>query len=406
MYLIILLIALSMLLLKGVKINILNPFFVFISIWILLILVYSLNLFRNFPKLEVYTWIFISLSLYLFVFGMFIGSKKRIEKIEEKNSEYDYKKLFNMSVLVLTLVMISFVITVLVLGLPPVLGGTVPRNEYYLSGLERLYLFIYVYWFISFYLIVNSYKIRLNLALITSSLIPVILKGNKFQIIIFILIFIFFYGLKNKKIKFNYIIISIFTILIIFYFTTKLYVSNSSSDLTMIRVNLVGYKGKGTLLLDPLLYFTNNLMNLNNFLIFETRELSYGLQSFSGVINTFNLNSIFESNISKFDLLWKESLQFKWLTTGSYLKTLLTDFGYIGAILINLPIGYFVGAIWKKIKVNLFANSLTTLYLYLITFICLSLSFFTSYFSSDEIIMNLILIKIIDIYCKKKRVIR
>ena len=216
-----LLFIIILLVFKNIKIDILNPVLIIVYIWAGMLFFYELDLFSNFPKLNSYTIIFIFLTIFLLLMGIILGFKTHNFNISEPLSEYNLAKVHRISIILLIVVYLSFIATVIILGVPPILGGEVPRHSYYLPGIERLYLMIYVYWFITFFQISSQYKIKKNLFGLLFSLIPVILKGNKFQIIVFILLYMFFLGLRKKKINLNYLLISFIVIIFIFNYVSK-----------------------------------------------------------------------------------------------------------------------------------------------------------------------------------------
>lgn len=391
------------LIIRKIRIQIANPYLIFSLIWGIAISMYLIPVFQNFSQLTLYTLLLIVLTTSMLFIGIFLGEKTvNINKIHMKS--YSLKKMEYVSVLILILVLISFVITLIVLGRPPALGGEIDRADYYLSGVENIYLLIYVFWFINLYLLKNKYKFVTNVYLLIISLVPVLLKGNKFQFIVLLIMVLFFISLQ-KKIKLFYIFISLIGVIIIFLLSSKLYLNDSSKELLLeVKSNETGYilRGSWYMLMDPLLYLTNSFMNLNNYMSLNT-PIFGGLNVFSGVNHLFMIDKIFQDKYISMDIIWFSSLRYKWLTTGTYLKSLVMDFGYIGSIIATLPIGLLIGRYWKKIKCFGIEASLTSLFIYIMCYIFVFLSFFTFYLSSNELVVNIFVVVLVHKFCLEKR---
>lgn len=398
MLLIFLIILSALFIIRNLKIDILNPTLLYMCIWLSILFIYNLNIFRYFPKLSESFYIIFFTSILFFVVGSLLG--KRIT-IVPYAGEYNFRRLFSVNCLLLGIVYASFVLTFILLGKPPTLGGTIDRSDYYIGPIEIFYFFIYLFWFIAFFLISNNYKVKENYILVLLSLIIILLKGNKFPFIFFVSIILYFLALKNTF-KVKHILNTVLIIIVLFYFASFTYLKTSSTDVMYYKVTNTGsiLPDRFWFLNDPLLYLTNNFMNLNNFLNISFEHL-YGLNLFKGFLNISRLETVFSTKTESFASIWTSNLQYPWLTTGTYLKDVYSDFGYIGIILVPFMYGAVCGYMRNKIRVQQIKFSLLSLYIYHILFFSIILSFFTQYLSSNEIITNLIVFLFINKYVKK-----
>ena len=154
-------------------------------------------------------------------------------------------------------------------------------------------------------------------------------------------------------------------------------------------------------LTDITLYYLNNLLNFNNY-ISQSHKLMGGLSTFGGVINAIHLDGLFTNKINLMDYTWASSLQFNWLTTGTYLKNGFIDYGNYGVITGPFVLSFFSTYFWKKAKLK--RNAILSLYLFLLLWVEISLSFFTNYLTDNEILPNLIVIIVVITLCKNKEV--
>lgn len=380
------------------KIKVTEPSYLYSIIWFSIIFIYLIDIIGILSPLNpVFYWVFAT-TYVIFIFGCSIGKKVKRDK-----NKYFYSKsrLYLSYKILFVLIFISFVLTVQKLGLPPLLSG-VNRQDYYVGYLEIIYLSIYVFWFIGFFLIKEKYKPKRVILLILATLLIVILRGNKFPIIYLICLSIYS-KTREKEVRLKQIMAYIFLILVIFIGAMTLYVENFQLHIPY-KVGLVDFKLSPSLwfLIDPLLYLTSNFMNLSNFLVSESFTHDFGLQITRGLLSLARIDGLFEDTYKLSEELWKQSLVYPWLTTGTYLKEVYMDFGHVGLLLFPFFFGAFSGNYYKITNVTSFKPSIVQSYISFILFYSICISFFSFYFNNIELFTNLILIYIIHHYSKLK----
>lgn len=384
------------------KINILNPTFLYVTIWSGMVLLYQLRLFENFPKLSIETWVVIVLSSLFFVLGSISGKKIVIHKKEKVISyTYNYKRMQVIANILFLLIVVAFGLTIMIKGLPPLLGGSVPRVNYYVSGVETIYLLIFPFWFIAIYLIIRGHDKSFNGLILSVSILITLLKGNKFPLIFLIMLILFFIA-KNKKITVKTILLVLSVVVIIFGLSSY-FIVKSTQAIEIEQEQQLGFNFPTYLnfLMDPILYLTNNLMNLNNFLKIEP-VLTFGANQLSGFLHEVGIISIFEKNLNWNEMLWNQNLQYSWLTTGTYLSSIYMDFGILGSIFEPILYGIFSGYFYSRYIQGNNNNSILTIYIYFLFFFSIVISFFTNYFEGNEILIDVLTIFIIHKVCMVK----
>lgn len=375
------------------KIEVTEPSYLYSIIWFSIIFIYLLDIIGILSPLKpAFYWVFITTYM-MFIFGCIMGKKIRRVK---RNYLYSKSRLYFFYKILFVLIFLSFILTIQKLGLPPLLSG-VNRQDYYIGYLEIIYLSIYVFWFIGFFLIKEKYKPRRVILLILITLLIVILKGNKFPIIYLICLSIYS-KTKEKEIRVKQIIGYIFLILVIFIGAMTLYVENFQFYIPY-KVGLVDFKLSSSLwfLIDPLLYLTSNFMNLSNFIVLEITH-DFGLHMTRGLLSLARIDGLFENTYNLSEELWKQSLVYPWLTTGTYLKEIYLDFGHIGLLLFPFFFGAFSGNYYKLTNGASYKPSIVQNYISFILFYSICISFFSFYFNNIELITNLILICIIHFF--------
>ncbi|WP_280948813.1 O-antigen polymerase [Lactiplantibacillus plantarum] len=382
-------------------INILNPIVLFCVIWGTMIFLYLIPLFTSFPSITLRKWLIIVCAVGLFCIGALLTTKLfHVQKIQH-NYVYNMRILLYTVVALISIVFVAFFVTVIQLGLPPLLGGNINRADYYVSYIEPFYLLVFPFWFLSIYLIKRGYKPTLNVFLILSSLLLVFLKGNKFPLVFFIGLVIFYLGV-DKRVKVGHLLY--LTLIIIGVFGLSSTFITKATDQVIQAQNIilgVNIPSRLRFVVDPILYFTNNLLNITNFFDVQS-SYSYGAQMFSGVFHDLGIGSLINRLIVTNEDLWSGNLQFSWLTTGSYLKVLYLDFGYSGIFIGSLLYGFVCGLFYVRVRDWGMNNTLITLYVYYLLFLSVLLSFFTSYLSENGLIYNFLVIIIIHILSQRR----
>lgn len=385
--------------LRNKPITVANPSTLYLLIWISAIVLYNLGFFTAFPPLSFKTWIVLIASCTGFIIGSFVFQKIKFYNF---SYSYDLHKLFKLNCFVFVIVLMSFFITWIVLGPPPMLGGTVNRSDYYIGFIEIFYLMLYPCMFICVYLLQRKYKVKFNFMILIALFLLVFIKGNKFQIITCLLIVIYFLAL-NRNFKVKHLLSSIIIVILVFSLTSILYLKGTNGLLNY-KITETGYVLTNTYtgFLDPLLYITNNILNINNFINSNISVHSYGVFLFSGVFHDFGISNFFQNITDQQLQMFNDTLQFPWLNTGTYLLNIFFDFGYLGIIIMPMIYGSLSGYLYNKITHNSGKNSIVNLYLYLLLFISIALSFFTSYLSNNEVMTNLIVIMLISRFSRNK----
>ncbi|HFU5879309.1 O-antigen polymerase [Enterococcus durans] len=410
MYLLWILIAIiAMFIFKDKRINLFNPIFIFVTLWGGLYILYSLNIFNAFPKITIQFTLIIIIGIVCYLLGYFIGGYLPGGKKKVDGFQMDLKKVHRYSTIIYIGVVASLILTIVLLGLPPTLGGSIIRENYYIPGIEQFFLFIYVFWFLSLYQISVGHKVKVNLLLITTSLLVVLIKGNKFPLVYFVILIMFFLR-KKSGIALKYIILS--GVSILGAFSLASIILYNDEIVQNAKVFQTGYtlfeSSLGRILFDPLAYLLCNIMNLIN-VMSKPSPYYLGLSSFKGVLSLFGLDSQFDSSYQEISNYWKSNLQIPWLTTGTFFKDFYLDFGIIGILGALFFIGALIGYFYKSMNLyidtgrDLSSKLLARKYIFFSLYFAVIISFFTNYLSSVDFIRNLILFLIIIRLTRKKK---
>lgn len=382
-------------------INILNPIVLYCVVWGTMIFLYLIPLFTSFPSITPRKWLIIVGTVVLFSTGsLLVTSLVHVQNIK-KNYVYNLKIIQYIVIILLFVVFTAFVVTVTQLGLPPLLGGNINRADYYVSYIEPFYLLIFPFWFLNIYLIKCNYKAGFNVFLIVLSLLLVLLKGNKFPLVFFIGLVIFYLGV-DRRAKVGHLICLAFVVIGVFGLSST-FITRATDQVIQAQNIILGVNVPSRLrfIVDPILYFTNNLLNITNFFDIQS-PYSYGAQLFSGFFHDLGIDSLTNQLIVTNESLWSGNLQFSWLTTGSYLKVLYLDFGYAGVLVGSLLYGIICGLFYVNIRDLKMNNSLIKLYVYYLLFLSVLLSFFTSYLSENGLIYNFFVIIIVHVLSQRR----
>lgn len=382
--------------------NLSNPLFFFLASWVISLLICLLNIFSFYPSLSDETLIFIFSFLFLTSVSYYVGHSL---PIRYKEAQYNILKLIQCYNLIFFIVIVTFCLTVIKLGLPPLLSSGGVRSEYYLSGGGELcYLMIYPCFFLGLYILYHFHKGGSYGFIIIQELIlflVILVRGNKMAIFSILLMICFFWG---QKVKFINLIGLLFLVVFIFSFVSIIYKRNVEDldTLKQAKIALTGFDLPDNLyfLYDPLIYLASNIYNINGLLCGHLSSIGMGTFSFKGIcqlIAPFNphLNVMMGNSL----IIANTSLTVATLSTYSGLGLLYFDFGPIIAVLIFMLIGFTSGILSipnKKFKLNI-----TGSFLAFILFQTLALSFFTLYLGNLEVISNLLLMFIVDIYARE-----
>lgn len=380
---------------------ILSPAYMYTIIWVPIVVLYFAKPFTTFTDLSSKTVLIVLLSLVFFYLGYFSVKYAFNWNYEYAPIKYNLLRMQKVVIAIFFLIVGSFFLTVLKLGPPPLISNFENRSQYYIGYLEIIFLSVSAFWFLAMYLILEKKNIKLNITMIVITLVIVILKGNKFPLIIFLLSTVFFLTYA-KKISLKIIGLIALVVLLAFEGSSYIY-SKNQETLQHLKNILLGNRLPSNLLFltDGLTYYLNNLLNLNNY-INGQHPLSLGVMSSSGVINFLHIESLFTNRLALMNFEWQNSLQFPWLTTGSYLKPFYMDFGIGGTTLIPFILGSTSSYLYKT--VNLKDASIIKLYLFLLLWLEIVLSFFTNYLNDIETLMNVTIVIFTAAICKNNGV--
>jgi oligosaccharide repeat unit polymerase len=396
-YLLFLIIFIIIYSIRNLKFKLNEPIFLYTFMWSIILVLYLSQIIGILTPLSVSFYFSLILSYLMFIMGSSIGKRITIPSI---SYEYNKSKLFLAASFLFLVITSAFMLTIVKLGAPPVLGG-LSREHYYIGYLEILYLTVYVFWFIGFYLIFQKYRVKSILIMILLSLVIVVLKGNKFPIIYFLCLILYFKS-QGKSITIKTTLLYTAVIITVFAGAMYLYVDNFESYIGY-KTDLVDFSLNENLwfLIDPLLYLTSNFMNFSNYLDADTSH-SFGLSSLSGILSFTQTKDLFLNKFTVIEAAWKENLIYPWLTTGTYLKEVFIDFGFIGIVLFPFFYGFFSGKYFSLVVKTNYKCSIFNLFLSFTFFYSICISFFTFYFNSIELVSNLILVYFINRFATKK----
>lgn len=329
-----------------------------------------------------------------------LTSKLKID-LESFKNRYSEKKMFKVLIALFILALLSYVATILVLGPPPIFSSAlVKRNEYYVSGVELIFLNLIVFMNLSYIYIIVYDKNKFILFLLNiMSFLMLLSKTNKYQLFIIMFLYIITYNLFKNRIGLKKVLITVLLGLTVFVSLYK-YVYNDSiiSLETRVQINEFKLNDNLSFLVDPYLYVSMNLENLKNFTE-QNIQHTYGLQTFSGPLSMFKLNKVLVNGYGINDE-WTNNLQYHWLNTGSYLYFFFWDFGLLGLMIGPFFLGLISQYYYNKAlssKANLF-----NVFMYEYLIFSIILSFFTLIFVQLPIIINLVSIYFIERYSRKR----
>jgi len=378
-----------------VTFNLSNGLVIFYLTWLLSILIYLSGVFSNYPAISVNTWIYIISTLCLTTILYFFG--KHIDWKVSKQS-YDINKVLKCANFILIVVLISFVITILKLGTPPTLGGSVIRSQYYVSGFETVYLMIYVDMFLYMFIVKKTESIKHIVPQMMLIFFLILLKGNKFAFFILVLTVLFFFG---KRIKLGKVLGLSVLVIGVFIIASTLYLS-SDNQFTLRTAQMVelGYQLPYSLsfLIDPMVYFSSNIVNLNSIVNANFSDWNFGAFSFKIIWQNFSFLFPDSENHVQNTVIWINSnLPFPWLNTYSALGSTFVDFGKFISVMLFGLLGFIAGSFDRVRSDN---SSLIVLFLGLLLYQFFALSFFTFFFTNKEIITNVLVVIFVHFYCR------
>lgn len=380
-------------------INLSKPYFLLWCTWGVGIGVCLLNIFKAYPAINYITYTFVIINLITISICFHFGQKST--KINFQSTRYDINRLKLSLNILFCLVSLAYIVTILKLGLPPLFSGS-DRSTYYLSGGgELVYLLVYPAFFISLILIKKD---RLTWPLFIKILILsffLISKSNKMSIFSILLMVCVIFG---KRMNISKIFIGLAIIFIIFGISSYVYTKSYSNQqaLKTARIALTGFSLpiKYYYLYDPLIYISSNIYNLNSLVINHMSSQGYGIESFPGIAQLVAVLFPQVSEASNTALLSMDSvLPISLFNTFSGLGLLYYDFGNFFSTFIMGCVSFACGCLYVK---TAHSESIFTMFLYYLLYQTIVLSFFTFYLGNMEVITNLLVIIMIDLFCRQQ----
>lgn len=382
--------------------NLSNPLFFLWTTWGISFCICLLNIFSVYPLLSINSIFFILFFLFFTSLSFLLGKSL---PIEFKKTHYNEKKLFQSYTVVFFIVFATYILTIIKLGLPPLLSSGGVRSEYYLSnGGELFYLMVYPCFFLGLY-IFYYFKNQINFwPLVIQQLILfaiILSRGNKMAIFSVLLMMCFFWGEHVKSI---YLIGLVAIVIFIFSFVSIIYKRNIENldALKTAKITLTGFNLPDSLyfLYDPSIYLASNLYNINGLIREHLNGIGLGTFTFKGISQLLApFSPTISSMMSNSLIIANTSLSVATFSTYSGLGQLYFDFGPIVAIMVFMLVGFLNGIV--NIPPRKFKLNLTSSFFAFILFQTLALSFFTFYLGNLEVISNLFVIFAIDMYSRK-----
>ena len=373
MVILIIILLLTLLLIMGKQIfgKWLNPLSIYILPWSMMLILYDLNFLRYY-ELTSMTWLVAGAALFSFICGILLI------KILHKPSDSVKQYVFVNNVNILKYVIIIFasigLIDVIVhwsvlfkmYGSLP--GIIIHANEIYRLRIENKipgiipYLVGFSYSAVFFAGVYSAYRGRITMISVFP-LLDVVLKeianvgrsGILLAFLIYLLSY-FFAGhvlksagkLQRKKISIRTQILSIVTVIVILVTGASVVRSIRGTYENFAGASKALSKTRGGLVITPsiYLYFSAHIGVLNQFLKDQNVNKGFGENT---LLTAYSI-------LSKFDLVERPSdyqdgyrVPF-WTNTGTYLRELIEDFGYVGIFVFPFLLGMSAMFSWFRLS--------------------------------------------------------
>jgi oligosaccharide repeat unit polymerase len=321
----------------------------------------------------------------------------------EEMEPYDPHTMRIIVFILWTLVILSFVITVVVLGAPPALSLQSDRETYYLGFWGAFFSLNSVLYSL---ILFDRYQIqaidrKLSEFYSITLYCTVFLFANKFQIFTLILIFIVMRGILVKGQKIRSLIILVAVAILIFtilYNTVYLKMYNFSVNDTLKWYNMKLPKEFG-FIANPYLYIANNFDNLYTFISMKPSRM-YGYNGVYNITRSKELcEFIFTPSISARSKDFSGSMRLGAMNTGSIFLHPYWDFGIAGVFIYAVFCGALCGFIERKLVEN---KDFMSCFAYCYAMIGVFASFFTDAFLSKSMLINLLAAAIISAILHEK----
>ncbi len=341
-------------------------------------------------------WFYLLMYLLIFIFEVaYKGANDSLTKKSERNlqafRDYDSETFKLIVILLWISILVSFLITVIKLGVPPLLNYAVDRSDYFLSGfgtilaLSPLLFCLLLYDRYSKRVLNNScYIIYLS-----TLLVIVVLMANKFEIFEFLILWIAINAIMKKGQSFMtivWLVIIAVVIFVILYSTVYVQMYNFTVDQANYYYGM-NLPEQFSFIVYPYLYIAGNFENLYHFMISDS-HLMWGYKTLYNITRDVTIcNLIYPNSISMYSNEFTNSLHWGTLNTGTLFVYSYHDFGVLGMVMSSMFIGAWSGYVGIKYKLN---GKFFWLFTYLLTIVSLFLAFFTDMFTAKSTIVNIV----------------
>lgn len=379
------------------SVNLTNPIFLLWATWVVSLLICFANVFTVYEPLSNYAITLIIAFLFCISVAYWYGHQFHFVK---SMVHYSGVRLYESFNVLFWLVVVAYVLTIVKLGLPPIFSGA-QRSTYYLSGGgELVYLLIYPCFYLGIFILYNHLNHLANPWIIGQLIVllaMIMTKSNKMTIFAIALMLCYFFG---RRVNWFVVALMVVIVVLIFSFASITYTKNVT-DLNTFeqeRYAITGFALPQSLnfLYDPLIYMSSNLYNISTLLQSNMSGQGMGALSFHGIVQIVGIfNPSFNQLNDQARHLINMSTTIPNFSTYSALGELYYDFGPTISLEIATIIGFFSGLFTDPKHRHLFAD-----FLGFILYQTIVLSFFTIYLGNLEVITNLIVVLLIDIYAQ------
>jgi len=350
---------------------IINPLFIFSSVWFIIIIFYSFKVSYFFPKDNnlIYTLAFGSIITFSIGFlSLALIDRKKIHYEYKHINIYNYVNFVRFILLVISLIVF---INVIIDGLPPFFNflGINTKNYMEYGRLKNI-----LFAFLIFLFVISEYDKGPRYKIISILLLVIyVTRGNIiFAIITFIFLKIQENKITNKRIIVLFTLLILFTILLFQIIGDYRTGSNVFYDSLEIKEN---YRIKNAGVIWVISYISMPIVNLIE-IIKHSDYYFYGQNILNNSLPAFiNISSKASEYI--YSLLPNKNN-----TVSTYLSNVYLDFGLLGIILYNYLIGIFSGYLYFFSRNNVLKSVFLT---------SITLSFFYDYFSFFQTIVIIVL---------------
>lgn len=378
-------------------VNLTNPIVLLWTTWLVALLICIANIFTVYAPLTPATVTLVTVFLLCLTIAYWFGHQFHFA---HQTVHYDGWRLYQVFSVLFALIVLSYVLTIIKLGLPPIFSGA-KRSTYYLSsGGELVYLLIYPCFYLGIFIIYHRLLPYHNKEIILQLLIlfaMIMTKSNKMTIFTIFLILCNFYG---RRVNWAVIAMMAVGVILIFSFASITYTKNVA-DLNTFdqeRYTLTGFALPQSLnfLYDPFIYMASNLYNVSTLLQSNMSGIGMGSLSFKGI---YQIVGVFDPAIKQLSTQAMKTINLSAtipnFSTYSALGELYYDFGPIISIEVAMIIGFVSGLLTDDSNQHLALD-----FFAFILYQTIVLSFFTIYLGNLEVITNLLVMLMVDAFAR------